>query len=136
MWMVVRVQGTEQILRGVLDQWKAGVDAHEPQKVAQLFTEDAVFQGLRPYSVGRDGVADYYDSQPLGMTVTYRILETRTPADGLVIGYARADFAFPDRDTVSLNLGVVVSRRDDGWRILHYQVSPIHQRARIATDPG
>ena len=33
MWMVVRVQDTE-VLRDVLDQWKAGVDAHEPQKVA------------------------------------------------------------------------------------------------------
>jgi hypothetical protein len=54
MWMVVKVQGTE-ILRGVLDEWKAGVDAHEPQKVAAVFTEDAIFQGLRPYSVGRDG---------------------------------------------------------------------------------
>jgi hypothetical protein len=39
MWTVVKVQGTE-ILRGVLDQWKAGVDAHAPQKVAAVFTED------------------------------------------------------------------------------------------------
>lgn len=69
MWTVVKVQGTE-VLRGVLDDWKAGVDAHEPQKVAAVFTEDAIFQGLRPYSVGREGVAKYYDGQPLGMTVT------------------------------------------------------------------
>ena len=69
MWTVVKVQDTE-VLRGVLDEWKAGVDAHQPQRVAAVFTEDAIFQGLRPYSVGRDGVANYYDSQPLGMTVT------------------------------------------------------------------
>ena len=54
MWTVVKVQGTEEILRGVLDRWKAGVDAHEPQKVAAVFTEDAIFQGLRPYSVGAE----------------------------------------------------------------------------------
>jgi hypothetical protein len=48
--MVVKVQGTD-VLRGVLDQWQAGVDAHEPQKVASVFTKDAIFQGLRPYSV-------------------------------------------------------------------------------------
>jgi uncharacterized protein (TIGR02246 family) len=123
MWMVVKVQGTE-ILRGVLDEWKAGVDQHEPQKVAAVFTEDAIFQGLRPYSVGRDGVAKYYDSQPLGMAVSYRILETRRPTEELVLGYVRADFTFPDRATMSLNLGVLVTRTDAGWRILHYQASP------------
>jgi uncharacterized protein (TIGR02246 family) len=124
MWTVVKVQDTE-ILRGVLDQWKAGVDAHAPQKVAAVFTEDAIFQGLRPYSVGRDGVAEYYDSQPLGMTVIYRILETRRPTADLVVGYVRADFAFPDRATISLNVGVVVAHTEDGWRILQYQASPV-----------
>ena len=123
MWMVVKVQATEA-LRGVLDEWKAGVDAHQPQKVAALFAEDAIFQGLRPYSVGRDGVAKYYDSQPLGMMVAYRILETRRPTEELVLGYVRADFMFPDRATVNLNLGVLVARTDGGWRILHYQASP------------
>jgi hypothetical protein len=44
MWTVVKVQGTE-VLRGALDQWRAGVDAHEPEKVAAVFTEDAIFQG-------------------------------------------------------------------------------------------
>jgi uncharacterized protein (TIGR02246 family) len=124
MWTVVKVRDTE-ILRDVLDQWKAGVDGHAPQKVAAVFTEDAVFQGLRPYSVGRDGVAQYYDGQPPGMTVTYLILETRRPTAELVTGYVRADFAYPDRATVSLNLGVVVSHTEEGWRILQYQVSPV-----------
>ena len=123
MWMVAKVQDTE-VLRGVLDGWKAGVDARQPQRVAAVFTEDAIFQGLRPFSVGRDGVAKYYDSQPLGMTATYRILETRRPTEDLVLGYVRADFTFPDRATVSLNLGVLIMRTDTDWRILHYQASP------------
>jgi len=118
------VQDTE-ILNGVLEQWKAGIDAHQPQTVAAIFTEDAIFQGLRPYSVGRDGVAEYYDSQPLGMTVSYQIFETRRPSAESVVGYVRADFAFPDRATVSLNLGIVVTHREAGWRILHYQASPL-----------
>ena len=124
MWMVAKVQDTE-VLRGVLDGWKAGVDARQPQRVAAVFTEDAIFQGLRPYCVGRDGVANYYDSQPLGMTATYRILETRRPTEDLVLGYVRADFTFPDRATVSLNLGVLITHGDAGWRILHYQASPV-----------
>ena len=120
----VKVQDTE-ILCGVLDQWKAGIDAHEPQKVAAVFAKDAIFKGFRPYSVGRNGVAAYYDSQPPGMTVTYRVLETRRPTEELVLGYVRVDFAFPNQPDLTLNLGVLVTHTDDGWRILHYQVSPV-----------
>ena len=113
----------ELILRGVLDEWKAAVDAHEPQRVASCYADDAIFQGLRPYSVGREGVAAYYDSQPLGMTAAYRILETRRLAEDLVLGYQHVDFSFTDRPTVSVYLSVLVQRADDGWHIKHYQAS-------------
>jgi len=102
-----------------LDAWKKGIDAHRPQDVADTFTPDAIFQGLRPYTVGRAGIAAYYDSQPIGMTVDYRIMQIRRPADGVVIGWVAADFRFPDRDPVELNLTVVLV---DGL-IAHYQVS-------------
>ncbi|MGI8331356.1 YybH family protein [Actinomadura scrupuli] len=116
---------SETILREVLDQWKAAVDAHEPERVASRFTEDAIFQGLRPYSVGRQGIADYYDSQPLGMTAAYRILETRKLADDLVLGYMSVDFSFTDRPTLNVHLGTLVKRAADGWYIAHYQVSKL-----------
>jgi uncharacterized protein (TIGR02246 family) len=111
------------ILDDVLDRWKAGVDAHQPERVAALFTEDALFQGLHPYSVGRRGVAEYYDSQPLGMKAEYRILETRRPADGLVLGYLDVDFTFTDRPTLAVKLAVLLTRAGDDWYISHYQVS-------------
>ncbi|HUN35256.1 MAG TPA: SgcJ/EcaC family oxidoreductase [Trebonia sp.] len=113
----------EAILRLVLDRWKAAVDSHQPDEVAAQFTADAIFQGLHPYSVGRPGVAAYYDSQPRGMVATYRILETRNLADGLVLGYLAVDFSFTDRPTVAVSLSVLVSQTDEGWRIRHYQVS-------------
>ena len=113
----------ELILCGVLDRWKAAVDAHEPEQVASCYAEDAIFQGLRPYSVGRQGIAAYYDSQPLGMIATYRILETRRLAEDLVLGYHRLDFSFTDRPTLSVYLSLLVQRADDGWYIKHYQAS-------------
>jgi uncharacterized protein (TIGR02246 family) len=113
----------EGILRGVLDRWKAAVDAHDPQRVASYFTEDAIFQGLHPYSVGRQGIADYYGSQPLGMTATYKTLETRRLAGDLVLGYLSVDFSFADRPTLTVYLGVMVTRTAEGWFISHYQVS-------------
>jgi hypothetical protein len=116
----------ETILRSVLDEWKAAVDAHAPDRVAALFTDDAIFQGLHPYTVGPQGVADYYAVQPLGMTATYRILETRRPADNLILGYLGVDFTFTDRPTLSVCLCVLVQPAPDGAKISHYQVSRLH----------
>ena len=53
----------------------------------------------------------------------YRILETRAPADGVLLGYLRADFEFADGTALPLNLGVLLTRTGAGWRIAHYQVS-------------
>ena len=64
------------------------------------------------------------------MTVTYQILETRRPTEELVLSYVRADFAFPDRHTVRVNLGVLIQRGEDGWRIMHYQASPASSSAQ------
>ena len=113
----------EADVSGVLDRWKAGIDAHEPERVSEVFTEDAVFQGLRPYSVGRQGVIDYYASQPTGMTVDYQILQTRRLAADHVLGYVHADFTFPDGRIVSVFLGVVITHAEDGWSIAYYQAS-------------
>ena len=112
-----------RVISDVLDEWRAGIDAHDPGRVAAAFTEDAVFQGLRPYGVGRRAVAAYYDSQPAGMTVTYRILESRRLADNVVIGYLAATFSYPDRADVELTIGVVLTRTGDAWRITQYQAS-------------
>ena len=119
----VRNTENEDILRGVLGRWKAAVDAHDPERVASCFTEDAIFQGLHPYSVGRRGIAEYYGSQPLGMTAAYKILETRRLASDLVLGYLSVDFSFADRPTLTVYLGVLLKRTAEGWSISHYQVS-------------
>ncbi|MDQ7810288.1 nuclear transport factor 2 family protein [Amycolatopsis sp. A133] len=111
------------ILTGVLDGWKSAVEAHEPERVADHFTEDAIFQGLHPYSVGRAGVAAYYAAQPLGMTADYRVEETRRLAEDVILGYVSVDFAFTDRPTLPVHLSVVVRRVGDTWLIAHYQVS-------------
>ncbi|MEU9987660.1 SgcJ/EcaC family oxidoreductase [Streptomyces sp. NPDC007971] len=113
----------EKILRSVLDGWRDAVDQHQPDQVAAHFTEDAVFQGLHPYTVGRPGIAAYYDAQPLGLRADYRVLEARRPADNLILGYLTVDFSFTDRPTLTVNLGILLQRTDRGWAIAHYQVS-------------
>ncbi|SDP11039.1 SgcJ/EcaC family oxidoreductase [Actinacidiphila guanduensis] len=115
----------DAILRGVMDRWKSAVDAHQPQQAASLFTEDAVFQGLHPYSAGRQGVADYYDSQPTGLKADYQVLETRRLAQDVVLGYLGVDFSFTDRPTLQVTLSVVLRRLGNEWYLSHYQVSKL-----------
>jgi uncharacterized protein (TIGR02246 family) len=122
----VNSKSDEMVLRDVLDRWKGAVDAHEPQLVAATFTSDAIFQGLHPYGVGRTAVAEYYDSQPLGLTADYRILEIRRLADDLVLGYLSVDFAFTDRPPLQVNLSVLVKQSTEGDLISHYQVSSLN----------
>jgi uncharacterized protein (TIGR02246 family) len=114
---------TESVLRGVLDRWQAAVDAHEPERVAAVFTQDAIFQGTHPYSVGPQGVAVYYASQPVGMKARYRVLEVRRPADDLVLGYLEVEFTFVDKQPLPVHLGVLLKRDAGTWHICHYQVS-------------
>ena len=111
----------EPVLRDVLDTWQQAIAGHEPDRVAALFTEDAVFQGLHPYSVGRPGVAAYYAAQPLGMTVNYQILKSHQLADDVVLGWIAAEFRFAggSRPPLPVSLTVVVR----GGKIAHYHVS-------------
>jgi uncharacterized protein (TIGR02246 family) len=115
--------GDEQVIREVMDRWKTAVDAHQPEEVAECFTEDAIFQGMRPYAAGRPGIVAYYASQPADLRAAYKVLETRRLADGLVLGYLWVDFSYSDRPTLGVHLGVVATRTAGGWRLAHYQVS-------------
>lgn len=114
-----------RVVLDVMDAWKAGIDAGDPARVAAAFTEDAVFQGLRPYGVGRHAVADYYRSQPAGMTVTYHVLESRILTEDVALGYLAATFSYPDRPPVELAIGVALVRSGHGWQVAQYQASAV-----------
>ncbi len=107
------------VLEDVMDRWKDAVDAHDPERVGAGFTEDAIFQGLKPYGIGRAEIAAYYDSQPIGLKAEYEVPETRKLADDLVLGYLKVDFSFTDRPAITVHLSVLVR----GDLIAHYQVS-------------
>ena len=113
----------EDVLDAVLIRWKAAVDAHQPEQVAALFTVDAIFQGLHPYTVGQASIAEYYADLPAGMTAAYTLRETRALSDRLVLGYLTVDFGFTDRETLTVYLSVIIRKDADDWRIAHYQVS-------------
>jgi muconolactone delta-isomerase len=111
------------LLDAVLTRWKAAFDTHQPEQAAALFTPDAIFQGLHPYTVGPAGIAEYYADLPTGMTAAYTLLETRALSNGLVLGYLTVDFGFTDRATFTVYLSVIIRQDAGHWRIAHYQVS-------------
>jgi uncharacterized protein (TIGR02246 family) len=117
---------TKLTITTVLDGWKAAIDNHEPKKVATFFTHDALFQGFRPaHSIGREAIAEYYDSQPIGLTADYRILDARQLSDDAILGYQHVDFGFSDRPTIPVHLTVLVRNVAGTWLIGHYHVSKI-----------
>lgn len=117
---------SDTIATTVLEGWKDAIDQHDPERVATHFTEDALFQGLRPtHSLGRQGVIDYYASQPIGLTADYRILDTtRLGADAILV-YLSVDFGFADRPTLPVHLTVVLRQVAGAWLISHYHVSKV-----------
>lgn len=118
-------ESRERIVRDVVDRWKLAVDAHEPQRVAGLFAEDAIFQGLRPYGVGREAVAAYYESQPIGLEAEYEVVESRGIGEDAILAYLSVAFSFTDRPTLHVHLSILLSRAAEGWSIAHYQVSKL-----------
>ena len=114
----------ESVVADVLGRWKLAVEERRPDEVAALFTEDAIFQGLRPYVVGRAGIADYYARQPVDLVPAHRILETRQLAPGVILGYAAVDFTFTGRASIPVLLGVLLTYVGGRWLVAHYQVSP------------
>ena len=118
--------GIDTTVADVLDGWKDAIARHDPEGVAGFFTDDAVFQGLRPeHSVGRQGVADYYASQPLGLTATYTALENRRLSDDVISGYQLVDFDFTDRASIRVHLSIILERISGSWLISHYHVSRV-----------
>ena len=116
----------DRILTGVLDAWADGIKAHEPDRVASYFTEDAIFQGFDPVqTVGRTGIAAYYDKQPIGLTASYRIQERRQISDGALLGYVDVDFTLPDGTVIPVHLTGVLLNIDGTWLLSHYHVSKI-----------
>jgi uncharacterized protein (TIGR02246 family) len=122
----IESRDNDQIATGVLTAWADGIRLHEPQRVASLFTDDAIFQGFDPqHTVGRAGVTAYYAKQPAGLTANFTIVERRRPSADTRVAFALVDFTLPDGRVIPVHLTVVLRSTAEGWLISHYHVSKI-----------
>jgi uncharacterized protein (TIGR02246 family) len=116
--------GTQQHVAGVLDGWQDAIARGRPDEVATFFTDDALFQGLRPtHSIGREAVADYYGSQRAGLSADYTILRFQRLADDRILSYQRVAFSAPEHPVTNTHLTTVLQRVGETWLISHYHVS-------------
>ncbi|WP_431245526.1 SgcJ/EcaC family oxidoreductase [Leifsonia xyli] len=118
--------GSEQILDATLQSWAADILAHEPERVAAAFTEDAVFQGFdRTHTVGRTGIAAYYAKQPIGLSAAYRVREVESLGDDAFAAFIDVDFTRPPAEVIPTHLTLVLVRAGAEWLIRHYHVSKL-----------
>ena len=122
-----------RVVTGVLRTWAEGIRVHEPDDVASVFTDDAIFQGFDPtHTVGRTGIAAYYAKQPVGLGAAFHLIEHRQVADDALIAYARVDFSPPDAAVIPVHLTAVLQRSTESWLISHYHVSKIERASAAA----
>jgi uncharacterized protein (TIGR02246 family) len=127
--------GQDGLVTATLSAWADGIRAHEPQDVAAVFTEDAVFQGFDPtHVVGRAGIAGYYAKQKVGLTAAFHITERRRIAADVLVAYVRVDFSPPDAPVIPVHLTAVLRLTDGAWLISHYHVSKIDRHAGLQTS--
>jgi len=120
----------DRLVTRTLQAWADGIRAHEPQDVASVFTEDAIFQGFDPtHVVGRAGIAAYYAKQPVGLRAAFHITERRRIAADTVLIYVRVDFSPPDAEVIPVQLTAVLRSIAGVWLISHYHVSKIERPA-------
>jgi hypothetical protein len=109
-----------------LTVWKLAFDRHRPEGMDELFSRDALFQGLSPTLLtGRKEIYAYYEALPPGITATFQIMQARQLAQHLVCGFAAVHFTYPDGTIVPVQLSLVLRREGQTWFIAQHHASTL-----------
>ncbi|MHA7220954.1 YybH family protein [Arthrobacter sp. RHLT1-20] len=115
-----------RVLAETLAPWKLAFDNHQPEDIVELFSPDALFQGITPALLrGREQIFGYYDALAPGITTSFQVVQTRELAENIISGFAAVTFTYPDGRTVPVQLSLVLSREENTWLIAQYHVSSI-----------
>jgi uncharacterized protein (TIGR02246 family) len=119
-------------LDAVQSAWNAGARPWDPDRLADIYTQDALFWGGRPgHSVGSGAIRAYFGSY-LGViqagTMALVEQEVRELAPGCLLAQGFVDFAFEltvGQSTRSrLRATLVLTLEDQIWKIRQHHFSP------------
>ena len=75
-----------QDVEGVIAAWKAAFDAGDPQRIASLYTPDAMFiGGIGGVHVGRRSIEGYFEQNAAPASVSFREVKIRSIDDQVVL---------------------------------------------------
>jgi hypothetical protein len=117
-----KVPDTERLLREVSYEWKAGIDAQQPQRIAGVFTDDALFRAFTHIaSAGKESPDAMRANHRTRRSNTksfrpthcppIRYSDTSAPTSRFLTGHGRR---IPRR---------VAARIHGAWSIAYYQTS-------------
>lgn len=116
-----------------LDHWQAAINDRQPERIAELFAEDAVLVATAPAPlVGRAGIVEYYRAVPAGLKVSadLGIAMSASPTD--VRAVAEVVFSLPNGNQLSGRLTLTFTRHQPGA----WQVSLYHAALQSSAKPG
>ena len=124
------------LMSEVLDRWKAAFDGHQTDAMAELFTEDALFQGFGPdVLAGREAVRAYYEAVPDDRTADVVLVHSYAVGEQVAGGFADVTFRDPNGWVAPVHLSLVLqvdagADADAGagvgaWKIRQYHVSRV-----------
>jgi uncharacterized protein (TIGR02246 family) len=128
----------EVALAAVQADWNAGADPWNPERLAAIYTADALFFGGRPgHAVGAAAILAYFASyREVIVAGSMRLVEQHMLelAPDCVLAQGYAEFAFrlhPEQRTASrLRTTLVLLKQGEGWKIRQH-----HFSAAPATPP-
>lgn len=73
-------------VEAVIEAWKAAFDAGDPQRIASLYTPDAMFiGGIGGVHIGRRSIEGYFEQNAAPSSVAFRDIKTRSIDDQVVL---------------------------------------------------
>lgn len=122
----------QDALRSIERRWNEAATPWNPDGLASIYTEDALFYGGRPqHYVGREGVRDYFRSY-VGIlrSVTLKLVDQHivnfTPAAFIAQGLGEFGFVLSSGKQTrnELRTTLTIVKRDHEWSIVGHHFSP------------
>ncbi|MFD6063102.1 nuclear transport factor 2 family protein [Rhodococcus wratislaviensis] len=108
----------------MLAAWGRRFNAGDARGVSDMFTANAIFQGLCPEpKFGKGEILTYYENVPASTTVLAQPISVYRIGEDFIGGIAEIVFTEPDGRQRPVNLSMLLCADRGAWLICHYHVS-------------